>query len=47
MKEHGLDSTTLVGHIERLTGEHFGIDENELSSTRFSEFATEGQLEAL
>ena len=47
MKEHGLDSISLVGHIERLTGERFGISEDELSSARLSEFATEGQLEAL
>ena len=36
-----------VVSVERLTGEHFGINEEELSSARFSEFAAEGQLEAL
>jgi transketolase len=47
MKEHGLDPISLVGQIERLAGEHFGINEEELSSARFSEFAAAGQLEAL
>ena len=47
MEEHGLDPVSLVGQIERLSGEHFGINEEELSSARFSEFEAAGQLEAL
>ncbi len=47
MKEHGLDPISLVRQVEKLAGEHFGISEEELSSARFSEFAAEGQLEAL
>ena len=48
VKEHGLDSISLVAQIEKLTGERFGIDEEELSSASpLPEFAAEGQLEAL
>ena len=47
VKEHGLDAISLVGQIEKLTGEQFGIDEEELSSAPLSEFTAQGQLEAL
>ena len=47
MKEHGLDASSLVSRIEKLTGEQFGIAEEELSSVGLTDFTTAGQLEAL
>ena len=47
MKEYGLDATALVRKVEEVVGDSFDVTEDELADARISEFAAEGQLEAL
>jgi transketolase len=47
MKEYHLDALSLVGSLETLMNEKFDISESELAEVRVSDFASEGQLEAL
>lgn len=47
MKEYGLDAMSLVRRVEEVVGESFDVTEQELAEARISEFAAEGQLEAL
>lgn len=47
MKEYGLDAMSLVRRVEEVVGDSFDVTEQELAEARISEFAAEGQLEAL
>lgn len=47
VKEYGLDAMSLVRRVGEVVGEEFDITEEELAETRLSDFAAEGQLEAL
>jgi transketolase len=47
MKEYGLDAMSLVRRVEEVVGDSFDVTEKELAEARISEFAAEGQLEAL
>ena len=47
MKEYHLDAMSLVESLETLMNEKFDISESELAEVRVSDFASEGQLEAL
>ena len=47
VKEYGLDAMSLVRRVGHVVGEQFDVDEEELSAARISDFAAEGQLEAL
>lgn len=47
MKEYKLDAMSLVRSLEKLMDEAFDISEDELAEVRISEFASDGQLEAL
>ena len=47
MAEYGLDALHLVRKVESVIGESLDISRDDLSHVRLSEFAAEGQLEAL
>jgi len=47
MKEYGLDAMSLVRRVEEVVGDSFDVTEQELAEARISDFAAEGQLEAL
>jgi transketolase len=47
MKELGLDATALVRQVERLTGESFGITEDDLAAVRLTAVHSEAKAEAL
>jgi transketolase len=47
LKEHGMDALSLIHQVETMTGERFGVSEDELSATHISPVHSTAKAEAL
>lgn len=47
MKEYGLDAISLVGAVESLVGQHFGLSDDDLAAVRLTAVHSEAKAEAL
>jgi transketolase len=47
LKEHGMDALSLIHQVETMTGERFGVSEDELSATHISPVHSAAKAEAL
>ena len=47
LKEYGMDALALIKEVEALTGQQFGISEDELSRTHIAPIHSKAKAEAL